>query len=107
MDNASYEAGYRDGESSRTADVLLLFHDADTMDGLLADFREVTGNPDLEWPEDSVDWRAMFLKYAGIVEDCEGVTFLYPPGSGRDYAAAWTPEEWAAITALPGMERPV
>lgn len=107
MDDASYETGYREGENSRTADFLLLFHDAVTMNGLLAGLREVTGDPGIEWPEPAVDWRAMFLKYAGIVEDCEGVTFLYPPGSGRSYAAAWTPEEWAAITALPGMERPV
>jgi hypothetical protein len=50
----SYEAGYRDGESSRTADFLLLFHDADTMDGLLADFRRLTGDPELEWPGEAL-----------------------------------------------------
>jgi hypothetical protein len=97
--DVSYEDGYRDGESSRTADFLLLFHDADTMDGLLADFRRLTGDPELEWP---VDWRAMFAKYAGIVEACEGITYLSPPGTATPGAAEWTPEEWAAISALPG-----
>lgn len=97
--DVSYEAGYRDGESSRTADVLLLFHDACTMDALLADFREVTGDPNLAWPEDSVDWRDMFARYARSVQGQEGYFLLHE--------FEWTPGEWGAITALPGMERPV
>jgi hypothetical protein len=99
VDDASYGAGYRDGENSRTADVLLLFHDACTMDGLLADFREVTGDPNLAWPEDSVDWRDMFTRYARSVQEQEGYYLLHE--------FEWTPGEWGAITALPGMERPV
>lgn len=54
-----------------------------------------------------IDWRAMFAKYAGIVEACEGITYLSPPGAATPGAEEWTPGEWAAITALPGMERPV
>jgi hypothetical protein len=102
MDDASYEAGYRDGESSRTADIFLLFDEASTMDDLLADFRRLTGDPNLAWPEDPVDWRDMFAKYAGIVEACEGVTYLHRPGNATPGAEEWTPEEWAAISALPG-----
>jgi hypothetical protein len=98
--DASYEAGYRDGESSRTADVLLLFHDACTMDDLLAGFREVTGDPNLRWPEPVADWRDMFAKYARIVEACEGVTLPSRPGFGTPGAEEWTPEEWAAIEAV-------
>lgn len=49
--DASYDAGYRDGESSRTADFLLGFLEAETMDDLLAYFRSLTGDPALEWPD--------------------------------------------------------
>jgi len=49
--DASYESGYRDGENSRTADFLLGFHEAGTMDDLLAYFRSLTDNPALEWPD--------------------------------------------------------
>jgi hypothetical protein len=107
VDDASYEAGRRDGVSSLTADISVQFWDAaDTMDDLLGFFRRITGHPELDWPEDRVDWRAMFLKYVGIVDACEGVTFLYPPSAATPGAEDWTPGEWAAITALPGMERP-
>lgn len=51
IDMASYETGHREGENSRTADVLLLFYDACTMDDLLAGFRALTGDPELEWPD--------------------------------------------------------
>lgn len=100
-DDASYEAGHRDGQSSLTADIRHQFDDAaDTMDDLLGFFRRITGDPELAWPGAAVDWRAMFAKYVGIVGECEGAVFLYPPGSGRSYAEDWTPEEWTAITAL-------
>jgi len=51
VDDESYETGYREGESSRTADVFLLFTEAETMDELLDGFRAIMGRPDLEWPE--------------------------------------------------------
>lgn len=50
MDSEGYETGYREGENSRTADFLLAFSEAETMDGLLERFRTLTGNPELEWP---------------------------------------------------------
>ncbi|HMG64213.1 MAG TPA: hypothetical protein VK599_14800 [Streptosporangiaceae bacterium] len=98
MDDASYETGYREGESCPTADVSLLFYDACTMDGLLADFRRLTGDPNLAWPEAPVDWRDMFARYTRSVQGQEGYFLLHQ--------FEWTPGEWAAITALPGMERP-
>jgi hypothetical protein len=53
MADESYEAGYRDGESSLTADIRVQFDDAaDTMDDLLGFFRRITGDPELTWPQD-------------------------------------------------------
>jgi hypothetical protein len=48
---------------------------------------------------EAAQWRAVFVKYAESVQVQEGYFFLH--------ASDFTPEEWAAITALPGMERPV
>ena len=51
-EDARYEAGYRDGANSLTADIRHQFDDAaDTMDALLEFFRTITGEPDLAWPE--------------------------------------------------------
>lgn len=103
MDKESYEAGYRDGENSRTADVAYQFsgepNTPETMDDLLEFFRRLTGDPALEWPEAVVDWRSMFARYARSVQEQEGYYLLHE--------FEWTPGEWSAITALPGMERPV
>ena len=47
----SYEAGYRAGETSLEADILVQFDDrADTMDDLLEFFRTITGDSELQWP---------------------------------------------------------
>lgn len=46
-----------------------------------------------------IDWRSMFAKYADIVEDAEGVTFLQKDPCRPD-SPGWSPEEWAAISAL-------
>lgn len=103
-----YEVGYRDGESSVAFDVGYQFSGepgtAETMDDLLESFRTLTGNPGLTWPEKGreaagVDWRDMFAKYAESIKAQEGYYLLHE----QDF----TPEEWAAVTALPGMERPV
>lgn len=45
----------------------------------------MSGQPE----QPSVDWRAAFVKYAGIVGNEEGVSFLYP--------SDWTAEEWPEI----------
>jgi hypothetical protein len=49
--------------------------------------------------EQPIDWRAMFLKYADIVADAEGVTFLQADPRRPD-SPRWTPTEWAAIDKL-------
>jgi hypothetical protein len=43
-------------------------------------------------PDEPVDWRGMFARYAGVVEGHESITYLEE--------SEWTPEEWAAISAL-------
>lgn len=49
--SADYEAGYRDGENSLTADIRHQFTDAaSSMDDLLRFFRTITGDQELEWP---------------------------------------------------------
>jgi hypothetical protein len=53
--DASYEAGYRDGENSLIFDISLKFEDgepgaASTMDELLEFFRTITRDRDLQWP---------------------------------------------------------
>ena len=55
MDDASYEAGYREGESSLIADIALRFGDGDGTGELLEFFRVLTGNPELGWPQDAAD----------------------------------------------------
>jgi len=46
-----------------------------------------------------IDWQSMFAKYADIVEDAEGVTFLQQDPIRPD-SPGWSPGEWAAISAL-------
>jgi hypothetical protein len=103
MDDASYETGRRDERSSLTFDIAYQFsgepNTAETMDDLLEVFRALTGDPNLAWPDPPVDWRDMFARYARSVQGQEGYYLLHE--------FEWTPGEWAAITALPGMERPV
>jgi hypothetical protein len=103
VDMPSYEAGYRDGTSSLIADIGYQFTGepgtAQTLGEVLEWLRRLTGDPNLAWPEDPVDWRDMFARYARSVQEQEGYYLLHEFG--------WTPGEWGAITALPGMERPV
>lgn len=98
-----YEAGRRDERSSLTFDIAYQFsgepNTPETMDDLLGFFRRLTGDPNLAWPESPVDWRDMFARYARSVQEQEGYFLMHE--------FEWTPGEWGAITALPGMERPV
>lgn len=45
-----YEQGYRDGEHSREADIIIAFTECESMDDLLAQLRGIAGDPTLEWP---------------------------------------------------------
>lgn len=40
----------------------------------------------------NIDWRDAFKRYADLVGEYEGITFLYE--------GDWTPEEWKAIGEL-------
>lgn len=54
-------------------------------------------NSDVRGALDSnvVDWKTMFKKYANIVGEEEGVTFLHE--------SDWSPEEWHELQQLSGL----